>query len=89
MDGAILLDPSLDFDCLPHVMLFAKYDAYGLVMLSNRLMNSYLRKGSNTLRSMIPVAHGQRSFFTWPNATSLAPYYSIFLCDSCFFRILT
>ena len=89
MDGAISLDPSRDFDCLLRVMLFAKYHAYGLVMLSNRLMNSYLRKGSNTLRLMKPLAHGQRSFLTWPNATSLVLYYSIFLCDSCFFRILT
>ena len=40
--GAVLMDLSKAFDCLPHNLLLAKLKAYGLSDKANELMNSYL-----------------------------------------------
>ena len=40
--GAILMDLSKAFDCMPHKLLIAKFKAYGLEDLSIQLATSYL-----------------------------------------------
>ena len=40
--GAILMDLSKAFDCMSHDLLLAKLKAYGLDMVSIKLMSSYL-----------------------------------------------
>ena len=41
MTGALLMDLSKAFDCLPHKLLIAKFDAYGLDNKSCQLLSSY------------------------------------------------
>ena len=40
--GAVLMDFSNDFDCLPHDLLVAKLEAYGVSQWSGKLLESYL-----------------------------------------------
>ena len=40
--GALLTDLSKDFDCLPHELLIAKLDAFGLDKSSLKLIHKYL-----------------------------------------------
>ena len=42
--GALLTDLSTAFDCLPHELLIAKCHAYGVDILSLKLLYSYLTK---------------------------------------------
>ena len=41
--GAILMDLSKAFDCLPHKLLLEKLKAYGLSDKANKLLESYLK----------------------------------------------
>ena len=38
----VLMDLSKAYDCIPHVLLLAKLEAYGFCLESLNLMNSYL-----------------------------------------------
>ena len=40
--GALLIDLSKAFDCLPHELIIAKLYAYGVDMPSLKLINSYI-----------------------------------------------
>ena len=45
--GAILMDLSKAFDCLPHKLLLEKLKAYGLSDKANKLLESYLTDKNN------------------------------------------
>ena len=42
--GALLIEISKSFDCLPHELIIVKLYAYGVDMRSLKLINSYLSK---------------------------------------------
>ena len=48
--GAILMDLSKAFDCLPHGLLIAKLKAYGLSEEAVKLLDSYLEDRSQQIR---------------------------------------
>ena len=61
--GALLTDSSKAFDCLPHDLLIANLHAYGFVLKSIKLMDSYLRN-----RKQRVIVVGKRSFLVFLNA---------------------
>ena len=68
--GTILMDLSKAYDCLPHDLLIAKLDAYGLDKPSLNLVNDYLRfrKQRKKIGS---------SYSDWANVTRGIPQISI------------
>ena len=49
--GAVLMDLSKTFDCLPHDLILAKPSAYGLSVNACDFLNSYLSKNNNNRES--------------------------------------
>ena len=68
--GALLMDLSKAFDCLPHELLLAKLDAYGFNSEALKLMHSYLSERKHRVRI-------SSSFSDWLTATSGVPQGSI------------
>ena len=56
--GAVLMDLSKAFDCMPHNLLLAKLQAYGLSSEAITLMRSYLTEGAKGLKSAQQLARG-------------------------------
>ena len=48
--GALFIDLSKVFDCLPHSLLLAKLHAYGFSMPASELMADYLKRRTQRLR---------------------------------------
>ena len=48
--GAVLMDLSKAFDCLPHDLLIAKLEAYGFDRNTLKLFHSYLKDGKQVVK---------------------------------------
>ena len=75
--GAILMDLSKAFDCLPHNLLLAKLKAYGLTDHSINLLRNYQTE-SKGLRLVITVVSGKTSPKVYPRDLYSAQFYSTF-----------
>ena len=80
--GATLTDLSKAFDCLPHDLLVAKFEAYGLDTKTLKLMLSYLsgRKQSVKIRNSFSLL--KLILFDIPHGSILEPIFvNIFMND--------
>ena len=80
--GAVLTDLSKAFDCLPHGLLLAKLDAYGLDMASLKLLHSYLSNRKQRVRINDTYSSWSEILFGVPQGSILGPLlFNIFLSD--------
>ena len=84
--GAILMDLSKAFDCIPHDLLLAKLQAYGVINHSCNLMASYLSnrhqrvKLGDQVRSWMEIIKGV------PQKSIMGPLvFNIFINDIFYF----
>jgi hypothetical protein len=84
--GTVLMDLSKAFDCMPHGLLIAKMNAYGLSNDACKFMSSYLSeryqrvKISNEKSSWMPLLKGI------PQGSCLGPFlFNVFMNDIFFF----
>ena len=62
--GAVLMDLSKAFDCIPHYLLIAKLHAYGFSFETLTFLNSYLRNRKNLQRLFKNFVRCSTGFYT-------------------------
>ena len=80
--GALLIDLSKTFDCLPHELLITKLDAYGVDIPSVKLLHSYLTKRKQGVKLNGTYSLWSEILFGVPQGAILGPLlFNIFPCD--------
>ena len=77
--GAVLMDLSKSFDCVPHDLLIAKLHAYGLSFDTATFLNSYLKDGKQNVRINNIFSVFQNIFSGVPKGSILGPILSIYI----------
>ena len=75
--GIILMDLSNNYDCIPHNLLIAKLECYGVDKASSRLLLDYLNRRKQRTKIC-------SSFSSWCGINTVIPQWSTFgppLCD--------
>ena len=87
--GAILMDLSKAFDCLPHDLIIKKLNAYGMSDSSCRLMASYLCNRTQRVKIGSVVSLWAKIMKGVPQGSILGPLiFNIFINDIFYFITL-
>ena len=84
--GALLTNLSEAFDCIPHDLIIAKLEAYGLHMDALKLIHDYLSNRKQWLEVNDAYSSWKDIFYGVPQGSILDPLlFNIYLCDLFYF----
>ena len=80
--GVLLTDLSKAFDCLPHKLPLAKFNAYGFSLSALRLIYNYLFNRQQRTKINASYSSWEEILFGVPQGSILRPLlFNIFMCD--------
>ena len=84
--GALLIDLSKDFDCIPHELIIAKLEAYGFQTDALRFVHDYLSNRKQRVKLNETFSSWKDIEYGVPQGSILGPFlFNMYLCDLFYF----